>query len=178
MVDCAGDFDNNGCDGGLPSHAFEYLFYAGGITTEAVYPYMAVDQTCTVDPSTFKLSVGHSMNITEGDEVELKEAVYKQPVSVAFQVVDDFSGYTSGVYTSTNCLNGPSDVNHAVLAVGYGNDSASGLDYWLIKNSWGTAWGDKGFFKIERGVNMCGIAECNAYPESVAEITSARSFLQ
>lgn len=103
LVDCAGDFDNHGCNGGLPSHAFEYLFYAGGIETEADYPYTAVDGTCVADSSKFALSVGHAMNITEGDEVELKSAVYKQPVSVAFQVVDDFSGYTSGVYTSTTC---------------------------------------------------------------------------
>jgi len=76
LVDCAGDFDNFGCNGGLPSHAFEYIHYAGGISTEEAYPYKAVDQTCTVDPSTFKLSTGHSMNITEGDEGELKQAVY------------------------------------------------------------------------------------------------------
>lgn len=118
------------------------------------------------------------MNITEGDEAELKQAVYQQPVSVTFQVVDDFSGYTSGVYTSTTCQNGPTDVNHAVLAVGYGHDSESDLDYWLVKNSWGTTWGDKGYFKIERGVNMCGIAECNAYPASVEEINSIFNFWQ
>jgi cathepsin H len=169
LVDCAGAFDNHGCNGGLPSHAFEYLNYAGGISTEDAYPYYAVDRACTVDPSTFKLSVGHSQNITEGDEDELKTAVYKQPVSVAFQVVDDFDGYKEGVYTSTNCASGPSDVNHAVLAVGYGTDE-SGMDYWIVKNSWGTTWGDKGFFKIERGVNMCGIAQCNSYPDSVKTI--------
>lgn len=157
LVDCAGDFDNYGCNGGLPSHAFEYIYYTGGIETEDAYPYKAVDQTCQVDSSKFALSVGHSVNITEGDEVELKQAVYQQPVSVAFQVVDDFGGYTSGVYSSTSCQNGPSDVNHAVLAVGYGTDD-SGMDYWIVKNSWGTDWGDQGFFKIQRGVNMCGIA--------------------
>ena len=102
----------------------------------------------------------------------MKAAVFQQPVSVAFQVADDFSSYTSGVYTSTICGNTAMDVNHAVLAVGYGNDAESGLDYWLIKNSWGTSWGDAGFFKIERGVNMCGIAMCNSYPETVAEISS------
>ena len=116
--------------------------------------------------------MGHATNITEGDEDELKAAVFQQPVSVAFQVADDFSSYTSGVYTSTICGNTAMDVNHAVLAVGYGNDAESGLDYWLIKNSWGTSWGDAGFFKIERGVNMCGIAMCNSYPETVAEISS------
>lgn len=149
------------------------------MSTEDAYPYFAEDRPCTVDPSTFALSVGHSQNITEGDETELKAAVYQQPVSVAFQVVDGFGDYVSGVYTSTTCLNGPSDVNHAVLAVGYGSDPVSGLDYWLVKNSWGSDWGDEGFFKIERGVNMCGIAECNSYPSSVAEISdSTRAFWQ
>lgn len=103
LVDCAGDFDNYGCNGGLPSHAFEYVHYTGGISTEDAYPYFAEDRPCTVDPTTFKLSVGISMNITALDEVELKDAVYQQPVSVAFQVADDFSSYTSGVYTSTTC---------------------------------------------------------------------------
>ena len=144
---------------------------AGGIATEDAYPYYAEDRTCTVTEDMFALSVGSAMNITEGDEDELKAAVYKQPVSVAFDCVDDFMDYTTGVYTSTNCANGSSDVNHAVLAVGYGTDSDSGLDYWIVKNSWSTTWGDQGFFKIERGVNMCGIAMCNSYPSSVEEIS-------
>jgi cathepsin H len=78
--------------------------------------------------------------------------------------------YKSGVYSSTTCKTGPSNVNHAVLAVGYGTDATTGMDYWFVKNSWSTAWGDNGFFKIQRGVNMCGIAECNSYPDSVDEI--------
>ena len=179
LVDCAGAFDNNGCDGGLPSHAFEYIFSAGGIASEEAYPYFAEDRTCNVTSSMFTLSVGHATNITEGDEVELKAAVYKQPVSVAFDCVDDFMDYKSGVYSSTNCGNTTADVNHAVLAVGYGTDS-TGKDYWIVKNSWNTTWGNKGFFNIERGVNMCGIATCNSYPESVKEISTLHSnvFLQ
>ena len=90
-----------------------------------------------------------SYNVTAGDEVELENAVYGVgPVSVAFQVVDDFFSYTSGVYSSTTCGNTETDVNHAVLAVGYGVDLATGLDYWIVKNSWGADWGDNGFFKI------------------------------
>jgi len=57
LVDCAGDFDNHGCNGGLPSHAFEYVKYAGGISTEAAYPYSAKDETCTVKTDTYALSV-------------------------------------------------------------------------------------------------------------------------
>jgi len=50
------------------------------------------------------------------------------------------------------------------LAVGYDHDEASGLDYWIIKNSWNEHWGDAGYFKMERGKNMCGVATCASYP--------------
>ena len=177
LVDCAGDFDNHGCNGGLPSHAFEYISHAGGISTETDYPYFAKDRPCTVESSTFALSVeGGSVNITEGDETELLHAIFENgPVSIAFQVVDGFRDYASGVYTSDVCKNGSGDVNHAVLAVGYGTEN--GMDYWLVKNSWGATWGDEGYFKIQRNVNMCGVAECNSYPVSVVKTSTEKSFL-
>jgi len=178
LVDCAGDFDNHGCEGGLPSHAFEYISYAGGISTEDAYPYFATDRPCTVDPSTFALSVEEgSFNVTEGDEDELKLAIATQgPVSIAFEVVSDFRDYSTGVYSSTECKNSPKDVNHAVVAVGFGTEG--GVDYWIVKNSWGTDWGDEGFFKIERGVNMCGVAECNAFPTKIKKLSAEQAFLQ
>ena len=104
--------------------------------------------------------------------------MYQQPVSVAFQVASDFKDIGTGVYSSTVCENGPEDVNHAVLAVGYGHDDEQDMDYWLIKNSWGTDWGDQGFFKIQRGVNMCGIAQCNSYPSSVESLTLSSEYEQ
>lgn len=105
MVDCAGAFENYGCNGGLPSQAFEYISYNGGIEGEDDYPYTAVDGTCVSTASKYRLGVYGAHNITAGDEEELKQAVYLQPVSVAFQVVDGFSDYTSGVYTSDTCGN-------------------------------------------------------------------------
>lgn len=67
-MDCAGDFDNNGCDGGLPSHAFEYIKYAGGIESEVTYPYYAKDMQCAFRR---ELAEGYvkfgSFNITQGD---------------------------------------------------------------------------------------------------------------
>ena len=92
LVDCAQEFDNHGCEGGLPSHAFEYIMHAGGISTEDAYPYFAKDNKCSVDPKTFAVQVhGGSVNITEGDEEEMMEAVWRHgPVSIAFQVVDGF----------------------------------------------------------------------------------------
>ena len=80
-------------------------------------------------------------------------------------MVNGFKDYKSGVYTSDTCKNTQKDVNHAVLAVGFGHEK--GMDYWLVKNSWGTTFGMDGYFKIERGKNMCGIAECNSYPYDV-----------
>lgn len=67
------------------------------------------------------------------------------------------------------------DVNHAVLAVGYG--TLNGMDYWLIKNSWGATWGDNGYFRMQRGVNMCGIINCNSYPEDVVDLKGQTSEL-
>ena len=116
---------------------------------------------------------GGSVNITAGDENELQKAIYYNgPVSVCYEVVSGFKDYTDGVYTSDVCKNGQQDVNHAVLAVGWGTDE-NGVDYWIVKNSWGTSFGNEGYFLIERGVNMCGIAVCNSYPYDVETITDA-----
>jgi len=170
LVDCAGDFDNHGCSGGLPSHAFEYIKFAGGVSLENNYPYMAVNQNCSFNNSIASVAVsGGSVNITVGDEDEMLHAVFQHgPVSIAYQVAGDFRDYKSGVYNSTLCNNTASDVNHAVLAVGFGREN--GMDYWVVKNSWGTTWGDNGFFKIQRGVNMCGISNCNSFPEDVIDV--------
>lgn len=180
LVECAQAFDNHGCEGGLPSHAFEYVRYAGGLSTEFSYPYTAKDGPCHFNRSNTPEAVpfrptsngvgvevpGGAVNITQGDEASLKFFLAtKGPVSVAFQVASDFRHYAGGVYTSTVCKSGPKDVNHAVLAVGYGKDQVSGLEYWTIKNSWDYTFGEEGFFKIEAMKNMCGIANCNAFPD-------------
>lgn len=164
LVDCAQAFDNHGCNGGLPSHAFEYIKYSGGIESEDGYPYKAETQDCKFDRSKIVAKVPHgAVNITALNEAELADAIaFKGPVSVAFQVVDGFKDYRSGVYESKVCKNGPMDVNHAVLAVGYG--TSNGIPYYIVKNSWSTTWGQDGYFLIRRNSNMCGIANCNSYP--------------
>lgn len=88
LVDCAGQFDNHGCSGGLPSHAFEYIAAAGGLDTEEAYPYEAEESgSCSYVRKGVGADVVRSVNITYQDETELLEAVGNTgPVSVAFQV--------------------------------------------------------------------------------------------
>nr|AWM30700.1 cathepsin H [Rachycentron canadum] len=163
LVDCAQDFNNHGCNGGLPSQAFEYIMYNKGLMTELDYPYTATEGICKYQSQMASAYVKDVVNITAYDEMEMVDAVATHnPVSFAFEVTPDFMHYHQGVYTSTKCHNTTDKVNHAVLAVGYGEDN--GTPYWIVKNSWSSSWGIDGYFLIERGKNMCGLAACSSFP--------------
>jgi cathepsin H len=162
LVDCAQGFKNMGCRGGLPSQAFQYIMWQGGIATSQAYPYTGRDGKCRYNTSMPSAKIRDEVNITQGNENELIDAIRtKGPVSVAYQVSGDFRSYKSGVYDSTQCRKGPMDVNHAVLATGTG---ATDKPYYIIKNSWGTSFGIQGYFWMVRGKNMCGVATCASYP--------------
>lgn len=180
LVDCAGAYNNFGCMGGLPSYAFNYI-RDNGMTTEQLYEYHAVDQACQYNRTGMeKVITSGPYNITARNETEMQEHLFHAgPISCSFQVASDFKNYLNGTYSSTVCKNGEMDINHAVLCVGYGSDH-QGMDYWAVKNSWGTSWGMNGYFNIEKGVNMCGIGVCNSYPEHVRAIThnDVTSFLK
>jgi cathepsin H len=164
LVDCAQGFDNHGCRGGLPSQAFQYVMWAGGIQDSASYPYTGRDGRCNFKKDKVIIKLANEVNITERAENELVDAINtKGPVSVAYQVSSDFRSYRSGVYDSRQCRSGPMDVNHAVLAVGL-NTTTDGKPYYIIKNSWGTSFGIQGYFWMIRNKNMCGVATCSSYP--------------
>jgi cathepsin H len=164
LVDCAGAFNNNGCDGGLPSQAYEYIHSAGGIDSESAYPYTAkTGAECLFKQAAVVAKVSDVVNITQFDEDELRDAVGSVgPVSIAFEVADDFRFYKGGVYDGV-CRTGLDTVNHAVVAVGYGATS-DGQQYWTVRNSWSAGWGEAGYFRIARGVNKCGLADCASFP--------------
>lgn len=168
LVDCAQNFNNHGCEGGLPSQAFEYILYNGGLDTEIAYPYKAKDEACEYKVGGVGVKVEGVHNITRDSEAELQDAIaFSGPVSIAYEVAADFRLYNGGVYDSKVCHSDPQHVNHAVLAVGYVLPAGDKKGYYIVKNSWGAAWGLDGYFHIVTGKNMCGLATCASYPKVV-----------
>lgn len=154
-----------GCVGGTHAGGYNHARDKGGITVQANRPYRGV-ATAGCNTATARATGSKTSKFTvvkANDENAMKEALVNNgPLYVTFYTGEDFFAYKSGVYTDkTNSCSGKSN-NHGVLAVGYGNQD--GVDYWLVKNSWGTAWGEAGYFKIKRGVNLCGIAKTVNYP--------------
>ena len=159
ILDCMWDYPNNlGCDGGNPWDALQMVIDKGGIELEETYPYLMVDGHCHYNASRSAAKISKYFNTTEGDEDALVLALVEHgPVAVSIDVMPSLVFYSSGVYYEPNCSSKSEDLNHSVLAVGYGSEN--GQDYWLIKNSWSTLWGDKGYVKMARNRNNnCGVA--------------------
>lgn len=158
LVDCATgvSYGSHGCNGGQMEGADKYLIQHGQCSL-ASYPYTAKDgscQTCT--------PVAHFSSCSDvqpNDQVSLKAAVAAQPVSVAIEAdTRYFQSYKSGILTDASC---GTKLDHGVLTVGYGSEN--GQKYWIVKNSWGTSWGENGYVRIARSestndAGICGIA--------------------
>jgi KDEL-tailed cysteine endopeptidase len=163
LVDCAGlKYGSMGCSGGQMEGAFKFIIENGQCAASS-YPYTAKDGTCHSCSA-----VAHATSCADvkpNDQLSLKAAVAKQPVAVAIEAdTKYFQSYSGGVLTSSSC---GTSLDHGVLAVGYGEEN--GQKYWLVKNSWGTSWGEQGYVKIGRSestndAGICGIAMDPSFP--------------
>eukprot|EP00026_Physarum_polycephalum_P010321 Phypoly_transcript_10480.p1 GENE.Phypoly_transcript_10480~~Phypoly_transcript_10480.p1 ORF type:complete len:408 (+),score=79.58 Phypoly_transcript_10480:33-1226(+) len=162
LCDCSSSYGNNGCNGGLMDYAFKYIIDNNGVDTESTYPYKGVQGKCEFDASNVGATITGYTDVSSGSESALQTAVAQQPVSVAIDAShESFQLYTSGVYYEPACST--SQLDHGVLAIGYGTSGSS--DYWLVKNSWGTSWGQQGYIWMARNRNNnCGIATAASYP--------------
>ncbi|KAL6505466.1 hypothetical protein OROHE_022845 [Orobanche hederae] len=163
LVDC--EKDNEGCNGGLIENAYEFIKEQGGLATETVYPYSARDMNCDAAKMNVPVvKIDGYENVPKNDENALMKAVANQPVSVAIDAGgSDMQFYSEGVFTG-DC---GTELDHGVAVVGYGA-TADGTKYWTVKNSWGAEWGERGYIRMQRGVDakegLCGIAMEASYP--------------
>ncbi|XP_073309877.1 cysteine proteinase mucunain isoform X2 [Primulina huaijiensis] len=168
LVDCDKK-ENLGCNGGLMDYAFQFIMSNGGMDTEDDYPYKGVESECDFTRKNAKIVSIDGYEDVPQDEKSLRKAVAHQPVSVAIEA----SGralqlYTTGVFTG-EC---GTELDHGVVVVGYGTEK--GVNYWIVRNSWGTNWGEDGYFRLERSAinapsGKCGIVMEASYPIKNAE---------
>jgi len=173
LINC--DMNANGCAGARSIDEGLKFAKNNGLDTETAYPYTSArspessghDGQCqTSKEKSPTAKVGGVKDVPRRNANALMAALQNGPVSVGIfaspgsPLQNYHGGVIHGSCSTTN--------NHAVLAVGYGHDSATGLDYWKVKNSWGSSFGERGYFRIQRGQNVCGIEENAAYPTQVS----------
>lgn len=160
LVDCSTSYGNHGCNGGLMDYGFKYI-KDHGIQTESSYPYTARDGRCKASGSPAAKVSGFTD--VQNSESALATASAARVVSVAVDA-NTWSSYSRGVMKASHC---GTQLDHGVTLVGYGN--AAGDNFWIIKNSWGTRWGESGYIRLQKGVSSrggtCGVTMAASYPQ-------------
>lgn len=167
---------NLGCNGGNMEPTLQWIGKNGGICTEEAYPYVSgtTQQAGTCQKTCTKVSgsaVSKTVEVAPNSDSAMMTALAQQPVSIAIEADQSaFQLYKSGVFTG-KCNDG---LDHGVLLIGYG--VSSGLDYYILKNSWGTTWGESGYMRIGKGNDpatgkpynggegQCGLLMQGVYP--------------
>lgn len=150
------DKTDGGCNGGNTETAYEYVHKAGGLETEADYPYTSgggKTGQCKFNAGKVKVKISGYVGVKKGED-NLGPALNSGPVSVCV-AAEAFQTYNKGILK--RC---PGGIDHCVQAIGYDNSDK----YWLVRNSWGTSWGEKGLIRLEQGKNICKIGNDITYP--------------
>nr|BAG74347.1 silicatein-G2 [Ephydatia fluviatilis] len=163
VIDCSVPYSNRGCNGGDTYAALKYVVDNGGIDTESTYAYKERQSSCQFNSKYIGATASGVVAISSSSESELMAAVATMgPVAVAVDAnTYAFRYYQSGIFSSSACSS--TKLNHAMVVTGYG--TSSGKDYWLVKNSWGSNWGNGGYIMMARNkYNQCGIASDALFP--------------
>jgi len=163
LVDCVTSC--NGCNGGLMEPAYDYIIsnQNGQFESEEDYPYVAQDQNCQWDPSKGIGSVTGYVEVSSGSEDDLAAKVSSMgPAAIAIDASNwSFQLYSSGIYDEPSCSSW--NLDHAVGCIGYGSEG--GVNYWIVRNSWGTSWGENGYIRMVKDKNnQCGEATMGCVP--------------
>ncbi|KAI9915697.1 hypothetical protein PsorP6_008049 [Peronosclerospora sorghi] len=163
LLDCSWDFGNNACDGGLDYQAYEWIMANGGLETTATYgSYRNAPGYCHFTASNAIGRMEGFVNVTSVEALNDALATVG-PLSVSIDAtLPSFYFYGGGYYDDVECKSDLDSLDHSVLAVGV--TSHNGQKYTLVKNSWSTHWGEKGYIKIAQKDNLCGVATAATYP--------------
>jgi len=155
VVDC--DDSDAGCDGGNPPTAYDYVISAGGMETEADYPYTAQDGTCSFKKDKVSVSIASWKYAADEDDEATMQAnlISYGPLSICVDA-EYWQDYSSGVMTSYDCC-WWCQLDHCVQLVGY--DTTASTPYYYVRNSWGTDWGINGYILLEMNKNTCGMTD-------------------
>jgi len=154
LVQC--DTTDMGCNGGLPSNAYKWMLKnKQGLETESDYKYTSGTGntgTCSKDEKKETVFLNTWKSISTNEDTIASELMKYGPLAVAIVATGPVQQYTGGII-SGSC---GGQIDHAVTLVGFGEEN--GTKFWIVKNSWGESWGEKGYFRMERGVNQCLVA--------------------
>ena len=158
LMDCAKSQYDLACKGGWPFRCFEYYLKNKPMKQED-YPYLSRKSTCNYNAAKgVDINTEAYVEGTKNSVSSLKQAVAHQPIAGALAAYNPaFMNYKGGILNDPSC---GQSVNHAVLIVGYGKDAQTGQEFWLIRNSWDTTWGEEGYIRLAitgDGPGMCAI---------------------
>ena len=158
LVDC--DKRDNGCNGGLPENAYKTLLEIGGLETEDDYGYDGKDEKCKFNRTKVAARVSGGVEIGQNETQMAQWLLKNGPISVGLNA-NAMQFYRGGVSHPFKFLCDPSGIDHGVLIVGFGEHDYpmfhKKMPFWTIKNSWGTGWGESGYYRLYRGDGSCGI---------------------
>ena len=152
LVDC--DKVDHGCQGGLPSQAYKQIISLGGLTGEATYPYTGRDGTCHFSRSEAIVNINGSLALSTDEAQMAAWLAANGPISIGINA-SPMQFYIGGISHPFKIFCNPEHLDHGVLIVGYGVKGSE--PYWIIKNSWGATWGEKGYYLVYRGDGVCGL---------------------
>jgi len=147
---------DGGCNGGNTETAYEYIVKTGGLETNSDYPYTSGGGRtgiCKFSAGKVNVKISGYKSIAKG-EANVHTGLSSGPLSICV-AAEAFQTYNSGILK--RC---PGGIDHCVQAVGYKDSD----NYWLVRNSWGTSWGEKGLIRLEQGKNICKIGNDATYP--------------
>jgi len=153
IVDC--DTQDAGCEGGNPPTAYQFVMQEGGMEDESSYPYTAQDGTCNFQSNLVAVTISNwKYATTNSDETTMQNnLVAWGPLSICVDA-EPWQDYTGGVLMASDC---DTTLDHCVQLVGY--DMTQSTPFWIVRNSWGTDWGESGYIRLQYGQDTCGCAD-------------------